>query len=270
MQTTFPTARFGKAGTSGATSDNEYRLFYSSPDFPHAALREFERFAVAMQWSGGGGDADYEPCFAIWPVAAEKGVLVGRFSDSGADSLHRPHTVLVEAAYVADPAILNSPSCLANLLLADSWPTGNTVRGPLSQPLSLEVRHEALSASRELESALTDANRNGSVFVASHTCYRVRGFDLVMETCPSARSLGKFPANTFVQSAQSPTRRRSTSGTGSIQPWKIACGVLLLVAAMLGGLAYRLNESLSETHDALQRERALQRNDHSLPERTAD
>src|SRR5205085_5694111 len=89
----FPAAVFGAGGPSGSN------LLGRADDFPPEAEEAVRDLAGRFRWKAPPDGSRLSPCFAAWPAAG--GRLVVRFADAGCDAFGRPHSVRIEAAWVA-------------------------------------------------------------------------------------------------------------------------------------------------------------------------
>lgn len=257
----FPAIAYGKTGADAIPGRDLYRILFSSPGFPEGAMSAFERLAASIQWTGDGGEVDYPPCFALWPVGEPAaGVLVARLADVGRDTLGRPHTIRIDAIYLRSSELAQ----LASLLNDQAWPQEPWI-GP---PTELELK------SVEAEASLVQALRTESdrirhlprLLRATHPNYRSRDFDLELHANPTAQHFPHpaRPPDEFRRTqagpasvvSSSPTRR----GPRRWRPIMVLVAVLVILAlalTLLGNLG-RFWPGADELHQQQQLVRQLQ------------
>jgi flagellar biosynthesis chaperone FliJ len=230
----FPAIAYGKTGADVIPGRDLYRVLFSSPGFPEGALNAFERLATSIQWTGDGGDEDYPPCFALWPVGEPSaGVLVARLADVGRDTLGRPHTIRIDAIHLRSSDVVQ----LASLLTDQAWPQEPWI-GP---PTELELR------SVEAEASLVQALRTESERIrrlprllrATHPNYRSRDFDLEFEASPAAPPL-PHPTRRPSEFRRTPEDSRAIPHPASSPPGLRRWLAMMLLAAALALLTLAL------------------------------
>lgn len=111
-----PTAAYGKAADRG----DGFGVLWSRADFPDEARRALGDIAKAFGLKGNGGENQYAPCFALWPIRVPAGWIAARLWDAGADTIDRPHTLRIDAVFVAG----EDSGEATGLLRPDVWPDG--------------------------------------------------------------------------------------------------------------------------------------------------
>lgn len=119
--TSFPAAAYGKAADRG----DEYGVLWTQQGFTDAAQQSLRKLARAYQFLGDrdGGDTCYPDCFVLWPVEAGGGWLAARLRDAGKDSLSRPHTLRIDAVFIAPSLAQDNRTGLLGFLEAGAWPS---------------------------------------------------------------------------------------------------------------------------------------------------
>jgi hypothetical protein len=111
-----PTAAYGKDADRG----DGFGVLWSRADFPDEARRALGDIAKAFGLKGDGGENQYAPCFALWPIHVPAGCIAARLWDAGADVIGRPHTLRIDAVFVAGADAVGA----TGLLRPDVWPDG--------------------------------------------------------------------------------------------------------------------------------------------------
>jgi hypothetical protein len=119
--TSFPAAAYGKA----ADRRDEYGVLWTQQGFTDAAQQSLRKLARAYQFLGDrdGGDTCYPDCFVLWPVEVGGGWLAARLRDAGRDSLSRPHTLRIDAVFIAPSLSQDNRTGLLGFLEAGAWPS---------------------------------------------------------------------------------------------------------------------------------------------------
>lgn len=244
----FPAAFYGKSPSNDG--GDQYRLLGRSRDFPQDALVEFEKMAKAIEWTGGGGNDPYRACYGVWPVS-KSGAIVARFTDSGPDLLNRPHTLRIEAAWVAKGRVADWPAAIGELLQDIAWLNRST--DTFDAPLRLSLGNSNFELGTNVAEVLKSTASIPSILIASHKNYRASGFDIIQD--PD----GPSGANRMVRRSQgnrhpSPSLpvRSQFSGTSKqgVWPTLFLIVVCVLLIALIGW-EYLSRQQLQSRYDTL-------------------
>lgn len=192
-----PTALFGKAADSG---DN-FRILWSRDDFPESARPSLHAMARAFGLQGSGGSDSYPTCYALWPVQDGNRWVAARLRDGGTDTLGRPHTLRIEAVFIAESAAAPPVS----LLEPSAWPGGEWTESTI---VTCGSGGDSTIPARRLEEAAGGAGRF-SVLRVFHETY-TSSFDIELDANGDVRS-SRF--KTSVQDSRvprNPSSRKST------------------------------------------------------------
>jgi hypothetical protein len=174
MPREFPAAYYGKPPEPGGK--DQYGLIGCTRDFPRETVREFERLATSIQWSGGGGDDPYSDCFVLWPVGTT-GAIVARLRDVGRDQMQRPHTLWIEGAWIASREIGDWLDVSCRLLQPAAWPDAAPPRS--CGPLRLNPHLPRPQLGEEVDRALAEGAAPPTLLIATHRNFRAGGFVVI-------------------------------------------------------------------------------------------
>jgi hypothetical protein len=208
-----PTALFGKAADSG---DN-FRILWSRDDFPESARPSLEAISRAFGLQGSKGSHSYPSCYALWPVQHGNGWVAARLRDGGTDTLGRPHTLRIEAVFLAESAA----AFPLDLLDPVAWPGGEWTKSTI---VTSGSSSESTIPARRLQEAAGGVRRF-SVLRAFHDAY-TSSFDIELD------ANGDVTSSRFKTAAPGSRVPRNTSLR--VSPVKFLMSTL--VGCALGGV----------------------------------
>lgn len=248
MEQEFPAAYYGKSPNDDGS--DQYRMLGRSCDFPPEALAQFEKLAGAIQWSGGGGNSPYSPCYAVWPVG-EMGAIIARLIDSGPDHLNRPHTLRIEAAWIDRNEIGDWPCSIGTLLQDGAWVDSGADSD--DAPLRLSLGHPNPDLGANVVGALKKADAIPFILVASHRNYRTSGFNVIQDPGQPKgvrREIYEDKGNERAN-AGLPQQRDGLDATKQFSRMSILVSVLCLLLIATGFWQYDSRQQLQSRFDEL-------------------
>lgn len=180
--------------------------------------------ARAFGLQGSGGSDSYPACYALWPVQDGNGWVAARLRDGGTDTLGRPHTLRIEAVFIAETVA----SVPVDLLEPSAWPGGEWTESTIVTSSG----GESTIPARRLQEAAGGVGRF-SVLRAFHDAYTSR-FDIDLDANGVVRS-SRF--KTSVQN--SPVPRKPSSRTSTMKFL-----MATVIGCALGGLVASLWHSI--------------------------
>ena len=231
-----PTAAYGKDASRG----DGFGVLWSRPDFPEEARRTLSDVAKAFGLKGDGGENQYAPSFALWPIGSPVGWIAARLWDAGADAIGRPHTLRIDAVFVEGADAGEA----TGLLRPDGWPDGEW-----TEKCSVTVPGGDLQVAGEITSAWKGEGRP-RVLRAFHKWY-TSGFDVDLDSAGRiVRCRESRVAKAGNTEAEASRPRRGRRLTGGVKPRGSAVTRAILMIGMLGlGASLGLGWHIVQTRD---------------------
>ncbi len=252
-----PTAAFGKAAGQG----DGFGVLWSRSDFPDGARQALGDIARAFGLRGDGGDGEYPPCFALWPIRSPVGWVAVRLRDAGNDAIGRPHTLRIDAVFVEGDDL----ALAAGLLKANAWPEGDWDEATAFFSTMPTPDH----ATADVILGVWNGETCPTVLRACHTWY-TSGFDVNLDTDGSVLRCRQRPSLGTQAGVKRPRAVYDGGGTvrgrGRDKRSTMKQAFSILVAASLGAAAafgWHLVETgkLQQEHEAVASRLASERDD---------